>query len=528
MSIRWVNPGNNEPNTLPWLIKSYIDREDPSPAMNEMIHLAELLILSNHLTEAHLIVSAVCKLAENFETNAKGEPLAYEIGIPYALQTFWHIHKDTFPLPKRLPPGSSTAFSEKELAEIQWNKFRECTRTGWMLDRLGVVEPSNPSSIWRDTDSPEMLAMCARLLAKTTTPGTYPPDNVAREAVEVAQKLYAMPQTPLEECGWDAGKPHRHWYLLYRRLVVELAIRVGELQTAADVLGQGLREDGFTTGDNLSDLLLIPGIYDVLPLLTAGGKVSNPFFISKEEAVVMVREIVAALELRAEHGRQWELHPSKVGWRELLDRLAEGTWKAHNKECREMGLGCAQDVLFEPATEEEIAAAEKKFGELPADFKEMVRISNGQVLQTPFLAKDARTMEDKLTNPILRFKGGWHFFGGGLAGIRSMSMDESGCADVGYMHYEDELEDFGLSEMIELRPGTESDSFSHYIVSPKCWKEAMEKAGKEVKDGDYQYWYWAYWWGSGIRHFDSVRDFVAHCVEEVEEMIEKGGEEYDG
>jgi hypothetical protein len=376
MSIQWANPSNNKPNTLPWLIKSYIDKVDPSPALNEIIHLTELLILSNHLTEAHVIASAVCRLAEDFETNAKGEPLQHEIWIPFTLQTFWHVHKDIFPRPKRTP-SSTSASPEKWLAKMQWNKFRECTRTGWMLDRIGVGEPSNPSSIWRETDSPEMLAMCARLLAKTTTPGTYPTDELAREAVEIAQKLYAIPQTPLEECGWNAGKPHRHWYLLYRRLIVELAIRLGELQTAAEVLGQGLREDGFTTGDNLSDLLLIPGIYDVLPLLACGGKESNPFFISKDDAVVMVRDIVAALELRAEQGRQWELHPSKVGWRELLDRLAEGTWKAHNKECRAMGLESAKDVLFEPATEEEIAAAEGQFGELPADFKEMVRISNG-------------------------------------------------------------------------------------------------------------------------------------------------------
>ncbi|KAJ5562779.1 hypothetical protein N7535_002776 [Penicillium sp. DV-2018c] len=504
MSIQWANPSNNKPNTLRWLIKSYIDKEDPSPALYDMIHLTELLILSNHLTEAHLIISTVCRLAENFETNAKGEPLEHEIYIPFSLGTFWHVHRDAFPRPKRLPPSSSTP-SEERLAETQWNKFRECTRTGWMLDRFGVAEPSNPSSIWRDTDSPEMLAMCARLLAKTTTPGTYPPDNVAREVVEIALKLYAMPQMPLAECGWDAGKPHRHSYLLYRRLVVEHAIRVGDFQTAADVLGQGLREDGFTTGDNLSDLLLIPGIYDVLPLLARGGKTSNPLYIPKEDAVVMVREIVAALELRAERGRQWELHPSKIGWRELLDRLAEGAWTAHNKECRAMGLECAQDVLFEPVTEEEIAAAESEFGELPADFKEMVRVANG-------------------------FKGGWHFFGGGLAGIQHMStMADDGCAEVGYMHYKDELGVSDLDiEMIELQPGTESDSYTHYIISPKCWKEAMEKAGKEVKDGDYQYWYWANWWGGDICHFDSVRDFVAHCVEEVEEMIEKGEEEeYD-
>jgi hypothetical protein len=122
---------------------------------------------------------------------------------------------------------------------------------------------------------------------------------------------------------------------------------------------------------------MVPGIYDVLPLLARGGKENNPFFISKEDAVVMVREITAALELRDQHGRQWALHRSKVGWRELLDRLAEGTWKAHRKECQARGMKSAKDILYEPATEEEITAAEEKVGELPADFKEMVRLANG-------------------------------------------------------------------------------------------------------------------------------------------------------
>lgn len=79
--------------------------------------------------------------------------------------------------------------------------------------------------------------------------------------------------------------------------------------------------------------------------------------------------------------------------------------------------------------------------------------------------------------------------------------------------------------MIQLEPGTECDSFDHFIVPPRCWKEGKERAGKEVKDGEYQYWHWASWRGSGICHWDSVRDFVCSCVEEVEEMIEKGEEE---
>ncbi|KAJ5406365.1 hypothetical protein N7465_007649 [Penicillium sp. CMV-2018d] len=499
MSIHWTDHWEAKTHqNLPRLIKSYVDKEDFSHAVRDILRLTELLILSSHFTEAHLIASAVFRLVKDFEFTDKGEDLDFAIYTPPTLNIFWNVHKSTFPQPRRAP-CSDREDRETWITQQQWGKYRECTRTGWMLQHVGLDEPENPSFIWRETDDPAMLAMCARLLAKTTTPCTYPPDNLVREALEVAQKLYATPDTPREECGWGPDKPKRHSYLLYRRLAVELAIRLGELQTAADILGQGLTQDLFTNGGELSDFLMVPGIYDVLPLLARGAKESNPFFIPKEDAVVMVREITAALELRAEHGRQWALDPSKVGWRELLDRLAEGAWKAHRKEYQSMGIQSANDILYDPATEEEIVAAEEKVGELPADFKEMVRLANG-------------------------FMGGWHFFAGGIAGIQYITTEGNGYADIGYQHYEDELGDIDY-KMIQLEPGTECDSFDHFIVPPKYWKEGKMQAGKEVKDGEYQYWHWAFWSGGGIRHWDSVRDFVCSCVEEVEEMIENGEEE---
>jgi hypothetical protein len=368
MSIQWLDRQGRY-TTLPRLIKAYIDKENPSEAVDKILHLTELLILSNNLVEAHLIASAVYRLVKAFNFN-DGESLE-GVYTPTTLDIFWTVKQSTFPRPKTALP-SHPKDPEAWLSKQQWDKYRECTRTGWMLEHVGLAEPENPSFIWRATEDPAMLAMCVRLLAKTTIPCTYPSDNLAREALEAAQKLYSIPDTPAEECGRGPGKPKRQSYLLYRRLVVELAIRLGEFQTAADILGQGLSDQV-----DLRDILMVPGIYDILPLLARGGKESNPFFIPKEDAVVMVREITAALELRAEHGRQWALHPSKVGWRELLDRLAEGTLKAHPKECRDMGIESAMDLLYEPATEEEIAAAEEKVGELPADFKEMVRVANG-------------------------------------------------------------------------------------------------------------------------------------------------------
>ncbi|OQE40251.1 hypothetical protein PENCOP_c006G00016 [Penicillium coprophilum] len=461
MSVQLVDQWENgNYTTHKRLIKYYIDKEDPSDAVDGILHLSELLILSNQLIEAHLIASAVYRLVNDGRFADTGDSLDSRTYLPITLDIFW------------------TSW----ISGQQWDKYRECTRTGWMLEHVGLAEPESPSSTWRETDDPAMLAMCVRLLAKTTTPGTYPPAHLAREALEAAQKLYAKPDTPKEECGWGPEKPKRQSYLLYRRLIVDLAIRLGELQSAADILGQGLRQDSFTNGGELRDFLLVPGIYNVLLLLALSEKESNHFFISKEDAVVM-----------------WALHPSKVGWKELLDRLAEGAWRAHPKKCQGMGMKHAMDLLYEPATEEEIAAAEDKVGELPADFKEMLRVANG-------------------------FKGGWHFFAGGIAGIQSITTDEGGNAESGYLHYDEDLAGIKC-EIIQLQAGTICDSYRHFIIPPRYWKEGRMKAGKEVKDGEYQYWHWAFWEGSGIFHWESARDLVCSCGEEVEEMIEMGIEE---
>lgn len=123
-----------------------------------------------------------------------------------------------------------------------------------MLDRFNLPEPSDPH-IWQETDDPKMIAMCARLLAKDKTPGQYPSLEAMREALAAGKKLYAQPQVPIT--GWKVERngnstTRRHSYLLYRRLVVELAIRVGDLASATEVLSLGLRLDGFNTMDGVN------------------------------------------------------------------------------------------------------------------------------------------------------------------------------------------------------------------------------------------------------------------------------------
>lgn len=364
------------------LVCLFLEPKDPSPAIRDSFHLAELLLLSNYNNQAYALVSALYKHVDTILSQDKGEASpAYGSA---ALEYFWYTHP-AYPRPENSryrSRGSESAEAAKARLEVsQWRDYRECTRTGWMLERCRLAEPDDPH-VWRETDDGPTIAMCARLLAKDKTPNRYPPLDQSREALAAAKKLYAQPQVPITE--WNMEREGnltvmRHSYLLYRRLVTELAIRVGELDTAADVLSQALRLDGFnyTDGGQLDRFLRLPGIYDVLPLLAEKGKEGNPFFIETGDAEAMVRKITETLELRSEHGRQWSLAPEKVGWRELLERLANAAWKVNSKEYKRSGIECAADILNEPASEEDIEAVEKRVGELPEDFKQMLRVADG-------------------------------------------------------------------------------------------------------------------------------------------------------
>ncbi len=372
MPLTYINAGTSGPfaqYTLSNLTSAILEPVDPSPGFSRAFMLTNLLILSNHNALAHELICALCKYSTSIPSNLYGNsPFFNSPTIEY----FWQTH------PSLARPLNHVEFS---VTRAQWGKYRESCRTGWMLEHCQLAEPTD-QHIWRDTDDPRMLAMCCRLLAKNTTEGQYPPLLQMREALEAGKKLYAQPQIPITEYKFDRMlKPivWRHSYLLYRRLVIELAIRVGELETAAEVLGLGLRLDGFNSADGaaLEHYLLIPGIHDVLPLLAKGGKDSNPFFIKEEDAEAMVKELISTLEIRATKGRQWSLAADKVGWKELLERLAKGAWKVNKKEYRANRIKCVEHILNPPATEEEILAAENEVGELPADLKEMIKVANG-------------------------------------------------------------------------------------------------------------------------------------------------------
>lgn len=384
MSISWYNGAWGDPSqqTLPELVSSYLELSDLSTAVTETFYLANVLILSNHIDKAHELIDALYKhrneIAPATSTSANGSTPV--------LEYFWQTHKDKLSRPigeeqyESVLKFNSLTLDEY-LAKEQRGQYRECCRTDWMPKHLSITEPKDPH-IWRETNNPAILAMCSRLLAKEENQGVYPLHERMREALAAAMKLYAQPQAPIERgvnyISTEAWKS-RHSFLLYRRLAIELAIRMGELETASEVLSMALRLDGFgsSSGASLQDFLFVPGIYDVLPLLAKGGKESNPFFIEEQDADTLVKDIISAVDLRVTKGQQLPLPPREAGWKELLERLAQGAWRVNSREYQGMGLESAADILFPPATEAEIEAVEKDHGELPADFKEMVRIANG-------------------------------------------------------------------------------------------------------------------------------------------------------
>jgi len=368
------------------LISSYLEPVDPSLAITRTFRLVLLLLLSNHINKAYDLLCILYKHKQNIVPSKQ-----YKKNHPsLALEYFWQSHQTTHPRPDDAFEFDAmycyginvSTPRETVLARKQWGEYRDFCRTGWMFEHHKLREPRDVH-VWRKTDDPAMIAMCCRLLAKKKDEGQYPSVARTEEALEAAQKLYAQPQTCITEWKFDGTEDCRiqiqirHSSLLFRRLAVELAIRLGYLKTAADILSSQLRLDGFNHGGLLQEFLFLPGIYDVLPLLAERGKEGNPYFITTEDAEAMMKEIINTVELRAKEGRQWSLAPEKVSWRELLDRLAKGAWKVNHKEYRKNDVKCAEDILFPPATEKQIRRVEKRVGELPADFKEMVRIANG-------------------------------------------------------------------------------------------------------------------------------------------------------
>ena len=405
-------------NPISDIVSMCLEPVDATKALRKIERFIQLLLLSNHIERAHVLMCTLFEQSSAIQTKT-GPNNAWRLA-PRPFDYFWEAHPEYFnpweeastkatrdeeeaasareASAKATGDEKNTSTKEvsakakgkedaasartEKLWASQWCEYRECTRTGWMLEHCNLAEPEDPH-VWRETDDGPMIAMCARLLAKNKTHGQYATRENMQEALDAARKLYAQPQVPATEWKYEykgSQTVRRHSYLLYRRLVVELAIKLGELDSAAEMLSLGLVLDGFNyvDGAEVNRYLYVPGIYDVLPLLAQKKKRGNPFYIEADDADAMVEEITAVLKLRAREGRQWSLAPEKVGWEELLNRLAKAAWTVNRTEYEKFGITSAEDILHPPATEEEIEKVEAEVGQqLPPDFKDMLLVADG-------------------------------------------------------------------------------------------------------------------------------------------------------
>ena len=127
-----------------------------------------------------------------------------------------------------------------------------------------------------------------------------------------------------------------------------------------------------------------------------------------------------------------------------------------------------------------------------------------------------------------RFKGGWHFLCGGMAGIANIGFGN----DVKY--WSDNLQDQGFRKglkesgnLIVIQPGSECDGYAHYLIPPALWKKVATK--KHSKDGKYLYFQWSSWDNELDDDYvaNSVTEWVLSCVDDLETMVEKGESDED-
>jgi hypothetical protein len=178
---------------------------------------------------------------------------------------------------------------------------------------------------------------------------------------------------------------------------------------------------------------------------------------------------------------------------------------------------------FLPISVERIAKIEGDLGPLPPDVKEMALIADG-------------------------FYGGWHFAGGGWAGIANLYTIPAEDYEI-YLGYEPEPErraetrtredgtryevtmsiiaitgegsGNGWGNVYQGNGTTECDDYEHILCPHETWKKMQASKGVEVKDGEYAFLYFAHWTDGGDIS-PSVRAWIAELTMELERRVAAG------
>lgn len=127
------------------LVSSFLEPNNLSPAFRRSFRLAELLLLSNHIEDAYSLVCALYKHLEIIPSLDKGQ--VSRASYSTALEYFWYTHP-AYPRPEKSHFNSSQSepveAARARFEARQWREYRECTRTGWMLEHCKLAEPDDP------------------------------------------------------------------------------------------------------------------------------------------------------------------------------------------------------------------------------------------------------------------------------------------------------------------------------------------------------------------------------------------------
>lgn len=343
--------------------------------------VAGQILFANHVDIFYELILAVASFdACLMKANPKRRPVGLNIlRLGNTAQCFFESHPDY-----KRPPDETVPLDPQSVWEL--DHFRKylcggrseefCQRwLEYVFERHPRVkfDATDPHQ-WRETDDPIVISYCSHRLLVPSEVGLKPEKTAYQEALQAALKLYSQPHRYGEK--WTT-EPRQfiHFDLIDRQAALSLAIEVGDLEAAADILEFASSLEGITQGGQAHKYLQVPGIFKVLPIFASRRSENNSYSIKENDAKNIVAGVKAAMESRITKGQQVFL--DGVSWTELFDRLKVAAWKIYNKSYRKQGLTSEDDILFPPATEEEIAAAEERVGTLPDDFKEMIRVANG-------------------------------------------------------------------------------------------------------------------------------------------------------
>ena len=386
-------------------------------------------------------------------------------------------------------------------------------------ENFELIDEGYDSHQWRTSNDPWTHAICARLLCKVPF-GQVASREAVEEAYEAVDKLFTqLPKrhSATEEDEW----PHCHLFPV--KVYFLLAVNLGYREKAREILRLAMMKEEFA----LNDLVEIPAAYEILLAEDKEAEIGTSLVL-REEVKTMQKELLNACKERKENGQQEPL--PGVQWPELLRRFSEAAFKTQSEEFEGIQTNDGEeiapieqpsDLLLPPISAERLAEVEEQLGPLPQDLREMVLIANG-------------------------FLGGWHFAGGGFAGVDKLYLEHPSEYEI-YLGIEPPAEvttetitnpdgttrtvtkhtiSIGLDHTsgVEWGPvyaswGTvENDGFHHLICPPETWKK-MRKG--EVREGEYRVCHYAAWTGGADgREWRSMRHWVADMTAEMERELE--------